>query len=311
MFQIIGTADAVKTETLTCLEYGEPGIGKTSLAFTTENPLLLDFDKGLQRACYRGTAVRVNRWEDVIELQKSDDLKKLAPKTIICDTVGTMLDNYIADYVKRDDPKNMRRGGELALSGYGAMKNIFQQFLDWATSLGINVIFIAHVTEERDGDNVKYIPKVTGGSYDILRQTMDLIGYMESKKDRRVIDFTPRDRHIGKDCAGIGLLEIPNASDPAFKTFMGDLIATTLDHMNRLTEDQTAAINKLAEFEKLLIGIDVDKCNGELLDAVGKETDKGIQKQIWVLLKKAAKKVGIQYDQKENYFFIPQESTAK
>lgn len=207
-FKLIKEGEQVRTESLTAVIFGEPGVGKTSVSMTTENPILLDFDMGLQRAVNRKTAVRVDDWSGVMELIQSSDFKQLAPETIIVDTAGTMLDNYIADYVRKDDPKNSRRGGELSLQGYGAIKNVFKQFMDWAKKQGVNLIFVAHATERRDGDDTQFIPKMTGGSYDILRESSDLIGYMHTSKSQRVIDFTPKSTHIGKDCAEIGLVEI-------------------------------------------------------------------------------------------------------
>lgn len=302
MLQFINKTESVKAETLNSLIYGEPGIGKTSLAFTSEKPLLIDFDGGLQRACYRLDSVRVETWEDVIELQKSKELAELQPKTLIIDTVGAMLDNYIADYVKKIDPKNARRGGELSLQGYGAMKNVFKQFMDWAKSRKMNLVFIAHHTEQQEGDNIKFIPKVTGGSADILRQTMDLIGYVESYQNKRIVSFTPTDRHIGKDCARIGRLEIPSYETVEFSTFFNDLIGKTLDSMNNLSKNQAEIIELVKDYKSKLEKIDtLDKSNDEIKN-LSKEENKTLQVQYFHLLKQRCKSIGIVYNSETKLF---------
>lgn len=306
MFKFIPQTESIKVDILKCLIYGEPGIGKSSLSFTSSKPLLLDFDRGLQRACYRLDAIQVNSWEDVIELQKSKELTQFAPQTIVCDTVGTMLDNYIATYVKKEDPKNSRRGGELSLQGYGAMKNVFQQFFDWSISKRINLIFIAHLTEEREGDNVKYIPKVTGGSYDILRQTMDLIGYMESNQNKRVIDFAPKDRHIGKDCAEIGQIEVTDYRKPEYKTFLQDIIDRTLARMNKLSENQVEVMKKIEAFQSVLTDLSPEGCNSAI-DLL-KSEEAAIRVQMFEILKMKAFEAGTVYNAKVKKFELAETS---
>lgn len=302
MIQFITKTESVKAETLNCLIYGEPGIGKTSISFTSDKPLLIDFDGGLQRACYRLDSVRVETWEDVIELQKSKELAEFAPKTLIIDTVGAMLDNYIADYVKKIDPKNSRRGGELSLQGYGAMKNIFKQFIDWAKSRKINLIFIAHHTEQKEGDDVKFIPKVTGGSYDLLRQSMDLIGYVESANNKRSIDFTPRDRHIGKDCANIGAINIPSVDSSEFTTFYTDIINRTLETMNALSKNQAEILELINGYRKKVEEIGTVDMANEEIKLLSEEKDKGIQVQCFRILQDRCESVGIIYNKESKLF---------
>ena len=301
-FKIFKQGEQVKTECLTAVIYGEPGVGKTSVSMTTENPILLDFDMGLQRAVNRKTAVRVDSWSDVMDLIKSKDFSSLNPNTIIIDTAGTMLDNYIAEYVKKDDPKNSRRGGELSLQGYGAIKNVFKQFMDWAKKQGKNLIFIAHATDKRDGDDTLAIPKMTGGSYDILRESSDLIGYMYSSKNARVIDFTPKATHIGKDCAEIGLVEIPHYTEESYATFIQDLIDKTLNKMNEMGEEQQAALETIKEYREVVKSINhADDANIQI-DVISEEESKVMKVQLFNILKDHCESIGVEYDRKTKKF---------
>ena len=80
--KIVRAADPIKVERLNVCLYAPPGVGKTSLAFTAEAPLLLDFDQGAHRAANRKDSVRVTSWSDVADLTPDD----LAPyKTLIVD----------------------------------------------------------------------------------------------------------------------------------------------------------------------------------------------------------------------------------
>lgn len=260
--QFFNESSVIKTDHLTAVIFGEPGIGKTSLANTARNPLTIDFERGIQRSVIKKTFVRVDTWADVIEFQKSPQFKELAPNTLVIDTVGSMLDNYIAEYVKEQDPKNMRRGGELTLPGYGSMKNVFKQFKDWSRSINCNLIFVAHATSEDEGDNKKFIPKLTGGSYDILRQETDLIGYMFSYQNRRVIDFAPKDSHIGKDCAGIGMIDVPDMKSKEYAGFFGDLVERTLNKMNEISDAQSKVLQEIESIRETIASVqDAEKAN--------------------------------------------------
>lgn len=300
-FQIISETDVVETKSLISVIYGEPGIGKTSLGFTTDSPILLDFDGGLQRSVGRKTAVRVNNWEGVTELLKSKEFAQLNPKTIVIDTAGTMLDNYIADYVKRDDPKNSRRGGELSLQGYGAMKTQFQQFVNWAKNQNKNILFIAHSADDRNGDDVQFKPKLTGGSYDILRECADLVGYMYASKNNRVINFKPSASHVGKDCAEIGVVEVPHYTANEYSTFFQDLIDTTLEKMNALSAEQVEIRKMLDGFREDIKTLDSAKEANNQVEII-KENPKAIAVQMFNILKSVAEGVGIEYDSKERKF---------
>ena len=94
---IIRAADPIRVERLNLVLYAQPGIGKTSLAFTADLPLLLDFDNGAHRAANRKDTVRITNWSDVADITAAD----LAPfKTVIVDTAGRALDVLAADIIR-------------------------------------------------------------------------------------------------------------------------------------------------------------------------------------------------------------------
>lgn len=247
-YQVITEEEPLNIENIVIVVFGEPGIGKTSLSFTSENPIVEDFDKGVQRAVGRKAFVSLQSWEDAVEFHNSGYIQENNVKTVIFDTAGTMLDNYITNQVIKDDPKNAKKDGSLALGGYGAIKNVFNAFVNNMQMLGVDLIFICHDDDERNKEEIKKKPKVTGGSYDILKQRADLIGYMETDRDKRVIDFNPCDRHVGKNSAQIEKQIIPEYTSPEYKDFMAKLIKKAKDKMNEMSEAQEKAIKLMDEF---------------------------------------------------------------
>jgi|SRR5690625_954257 len=300
-FKVISETDIVETKSLIAVIYGEPGVGKTSVSFTTENPVLLDFDGGLHRSKGRKTAVRVSNWEGVNEFLLSKQFKTLNPKTVVIDTAGTMLDNYIADYVKRIDRKNSRRGGELSLQGYGAMKMVFNQFVNWAKTQGRNIIFIAHAEGFKNGDDVQFRPELTGGAYNILRQSSDLIGFMHSSTKGLVIDFSPSPSHIGKDCAEIGTVSVPHFSKAEYKSFLQDLINKTLDKMNNLSEEQVVIKKMIDEYAEDIKDIETAEDANVQIQVIA-ENEKAIAVEMFEILKKECESKGIIYNRKTKKF---------
>ena len=51
--RITKSSEVIRVERLNTCLYSQPGSGKTTLAFSSESPLLLDFDKGAHRAANR------------------------------------------------------------------------------------------------------------------------------------------------------------------------------------------------------------------------------------------------------------------
>lgn len=254
--KIIDADQPLQVESIIMVIFGIPGIGKTSLAFTANEPFLLDFDGGLQRSVKRKKAARVEKWEDAVEFYMSGQLEQLGIKTLVIDTVGTMLDNYIADSVIRNDAKNAKKDGSLGLSGYGAMKNVFNQFVNTMRMKKIDLIFIAHDADVDEGGQNKKKPKVTGGSYDILKGAADLVGYLNMENNKRMLEFNPTDTHEGKNSAEFDKFFVPHYTDAGYDGFTGNLIQKCKDKMNALSEEMVEAQNTVEEYKGF-----IENCN--------------------------------------------------
>lgn len=252
-FKLIPETEPIEVKSIVAVIFGFPGMGKTSLSFTAENPVLFDFDDGVKRAVKRKNYVQLQSWQDCIDFTNSEDYKQLQVKTIILDTAGTMLDDFIAHHVILENDKNGKKGGGVSLQGYGAMKEVFNQFVKGLKLKGLDLVIICHADTVKENDSTSYIPKLTGGSYDILIGVADLVGFLESKNNKRTLSFNPTDRHIGKNSAEFPDFIIPDYNSDEFDGWFGKLIQTTKDKMTSLSTLQLEALQKLTTAKEEIV----------------------------------------------------------
>jgi len=240
--------DVIHTENIIVTIFGDPNMGKTSIGFTSESPLHLDYDKGVQRSVGRKDSLDIESWQDGIDLLESSYIEENGIKTLLVDTVGTMLDNYCSRFVIDENPKNGKQGGGLAIGGYGAIKDKFTFFCMKAKAKKVDIVFLCHSADEKEDDKIKKIAKITGGSYDIVKQASDLIGFMESRGNKRTLDFNTTDRHDGKNCPEFPLFVLPHFTSDKWPTYLAEIIAETKKHMNKMSDQQREAVETLTKF---------------------------------------------------------------
>jgi hypothetical protein len=241
--QITKSTDRISVQTLILLIYGAPGIGKSSLAFTAEAPLLLDFDRGSHRSGFRKDTVQVERWSDVSSLNAADIAEY---KTIVVDTVGRLLDAMTADIIQRN-PKMQGYGGALSLQGYGALKAAYATWLGSLASMGKDIVLIAHDREEKRGDETVMRPDIQGGSYGEVFKRADGIAYMYRSGRTTMLDFSPTDRWIGKNAAGFEPLAVPDFNQKG--DYFATVIADTKSALNKMSEEQQRIVAKIAAWQ--------------------------------------------------------------
>jgi len=254
--EVIAPDEAIPAKKLLITIYGDPGIGKTSVAFTAGKPFLLDFDKGVERAVqeYRPFVLRITDYQAMKNIIESEQLpqqvKENGYECVILDTGGTMLDNCIAPWLIKQNSKLGNNTGGLSLQGWGALSVEFNQLVvNKLRDMGLHVIVICHAKEDGDGDNRKIRPLLKGSSLDILYQSCDLLGFMTMRGTKRTIDFNPTQEHHGKNVANLPVQIVPDANDPKFDGFLKRLIDQTLQGMQQQTSAQKIALERMAEIK--------------------------------------------------------------
>lgn len=228
--KIVKSSEVIEVKNVKVMLYGQPGVGKTSTAFTGGSVLLLDCDNGSYRSHFRKDTVPVSCWEDIATITDAD----LEPYSVVAvDTVGRLLDFLAASIIKHN-PK-MGFNGALSLQGYGQLKSQFAIWIKHLTTMGKDIVMIAHDKEDKRGDEVAVRPDIQGGSYGEVFKIADAVGYMYRGEKGNILDFNPSTVWEGKNVAALDPIAVPDFKvEPEF--FAGILVKIK-ESMNRLSEE--------------------------------------------------------------------------
>ena len=227
------------------LFYGQPGVGKSTLALSMPSPLMIDCDRGVHRVApeHLSDTVQVDSWMDVEETL-NEDLSDY--QTVIFDTAGKLLD-FMGDHIVKVNPKMSRGQGQLTLQGYGVRKAMFRGLLTKLFVMKKHVVFVAHEREDKDGEDRFIRPEIGGSSGADLIKELDLVGYLEMFGKRRVVHFQPQDKFYAKN--GLRLeptLEIPDAANG--NVFM----MTILDAQSRIAGERQEMLRQYHDLIELV-----------------------------------------------------------
>lgn len=250
---IINADQPLQVNAIITYLYADPGLGKTSMGFTADKAISFDFDRGSHRTgeLRRGAVIPVQQWKDVADLTPQD----LAPfNTVVIDTVGAMLESIKTHLLLTAN--NRQKDGALKLKAQGLANQTFKQYINTLISLGKDVVFIAHASEDQNGDQVIYRPDLGGKNRNELYRIADIMGYLTTVttgegKNARVISFKPSPTHHAKNSGALGG-ETGEVWVPDLKTnpmFLAELIKAAKDHINTLTPAQLAVAKANEELE--------------------------------------------------------------
>ena len=203
---------------------GLPGTGKTTLALSAPDVLLIDTDEGMARVnpAHRKDASICKTYEEVLA-----DIKTAEGtyKTIVIDTCGALIE-YMKDWAMRTDPKASKKDGGFSLQGYGVIKSEFIR-LSAELRKKFNVVFLFHENMTKNGDDgVFYELVVEGSTRTLVYQPADLAAHLFIQNGRRYLGFTPTEQYSAKSAYGIkGIIEVPDLKDGDPNDFLTKLFA--------------------------------------------------------------------------------------
>lgn len=214
---------------------GLPGTGKTTLALSSPDVLLIDTDEGLARVnpAHRKDASVCKTYEEILADLKAAEGQY---KTVVIDTCGALIE-YMKEWAMRTDPKASKTNGGFSLQGYGVIK---QEFLRLSAELRkkFNVIYLFHENMTKNGDEgVFYELVVEGSTRTLVYQPADLAAHLFIQNGRRYLGFTPTEQYSAKSAYGIkGLIEVPELADGDSNDFLTKLFAKVRENLAKETE---------------------------------------------------------------------------
>ena len=199
--------------------YGTPGVGKTTLALSAKNPILLDCDNGAERVEYPYRAevpvLKPQSFKDIMDTITTNiviDGKEYEYDTVVIDTIG-MLVEYALEQVMIDDPKMRQRDGTPVIKAYGAISNPIKKLKDTAIMAGKSLLIIGHADEKDTNNGLTYRVQCSGSTANKLISMADFVGFMDMNGTQRTITFTPSDHAFAKNA--LGLPENIKVPDPS------------------------------------------------------------------------------------------------
>lgn len=202
---------------------GLPGVGKTTLALSAPDVVLIDADEGMVRVnpYHRKDSSVVKTYEELLT-----DIKSFEGhyKTVVIDTCGALID-LMKDWAMRNEPSANKKNGGFSQQGYGFVKT---EFLRLSAELRkkFNVVFLFHASKDKQDDNVFYDIVCEGSTKTLVWQPADLGAYLHIINGERYLGFTPTMNYNAKAAYGIkGLVKVPELTDGDPNDFLTRLFA--------------------------------------------------------------------------------------
>ena len=291
---------------------GLPGTGKTTLALSAPDVLLIDTDEGMARVnpAHRKDASICKTYEEVLADIKAAEGQY---KTIVIDTCGALIE-YMKDWAMRTDPKASKKDGGFSLQGYGIIKSEFIR-LSAELRKKFNVIFLFHESMTKVDENVFYELVVEGSARTLVYQPADLAAHLFIQNGKRYLGFTPTEQYSAKSAYGInGLIEVPELKEGEENNFLTKLFAKVRSNLAA----ESAALSPEKEKYDVAISIAkkmVDSVNSpeqvqEVVDGL-KRLDHALtsEKEATAMLKARCKELDIVWDKvKKTYVYRVHES---
>jgi hypothetical protein len=292
-------------ETYAGLIYGQPGVGKSTLALSGVNPVCIDIDRGMYRVekRYQVPSLQVESYQQVLDLFNSSELDGF--DTIVIDTLGKLID-CMGEYVSKNNPKYRQSNGQLTMQGWGQVKIEFHALVKLISGKNKSVIFVAHESEEKEGDVTKKRPDVSGSARKDIVKELDFMGYMEMSGNKRTISFSPSSAYYAKNSMGLdAVIEIPGIQTA--NSFIRDVVVSAIK--NRKEQDQAQAGPYDEVIKKIDDLVNAAKDTAALNEVCGKLTTMDhiwdSKLYAWSKINEAAKTINATWDKAAKRFMGP------
>jgi len=287
------------------LIYGQPGVGKTSLALSAPKPLLIDFDNGLRRVekQYQTDSVQVESYQNLLDILTKENISSY--ETIVIDTLGKTIDR-MGDWLAISNPKLKLSDGQLSQKGWGSVKGQFQKLLKLLEGRDKSVIFISHEREERVDDKVNKRIDVAGSAGKDVIKELDFVGYMSIQAGKRTIDLSPNENCYTKNSLGINsFLEYKPLTGT--NNFLSVAIFDAYQEKLKKNDELSKEYDNLIEDLKTKIGNikDLDQLNAYYDQFYNKHDKLWSSYQVEAsLLKVKVKELGFEFDKEAKEFKV-------
>lgn len=227
---IIKKASQAKKEgNILCIVYGPPGVGKTTLVETLPNPLLIDLERGFAVLKKDIDVAACDTWKDVTDALTA--AVKGGYESVMIDSITRMIDLLTEEILKKNNLRILR------IQDYGEIATKITRLVwDLKVKYKLNVVLVAHATEEADTDGgTTYTkPLLSPKSLGVkLPAAADLLAYMVAAKDgTRKLFVQPTDRFNAKN----RIKALANPCKPDFGEIL-DAYKASINEMER-TDDK-------------------------------------------------------------------------
>ena len=278
---------------------GLPGTGKTTLALSAPDVLLIDTDEGMARVnpAHRRDASICKTYEEVLADIKAAEGQY---KTIVIDTCGALIE-YMKDWAIRTEPKASKKDGGFSLQGYGVIKSEFIR-LSAELRKKFNVIYLFHENMTKQDETVFYELVVEGSARVVCWQPADIGAHLFIQNGKRYLGFTPTENYSAKSAYGIkGLIEVPELKDGEPNDFLTKLFAkvrSNLEQESKSLAPEKAKYDEAMKSAKVIVECVHNPADvPEAVKAIGLlEHGLTSQKEAKAMLKSRMDELGIVYD---------------
>lgn len=284
---------------------GLPGTGKTTLALSAPDVLLIDADEGLARVspAHRKDASICKTFDEVrADVASAKGLYK----TIVVDTGGALVDMMKQHVIDHPDEYSggAKKSGGISLQGFGYVK---QLFLDFSADLrkNFNVIYIFHESVSKNGENMFYDLVCEGAARTLVYQPADLAAHLFIMNGRRMLGFTPTEEYTAKSAYGIkGVVQVPELKEGDPNDFLTKLFEKVRENLKAetasLAPQQEAYNSLMADAPGMMEAItDANSANqfASVIDTLPHALTS--KKEIGAMYKARCKELGLKWDGKQ------------